>query len=173
MMPFASNFLTRHDMKAAARRLLPMALVPLWLTLMGCIMATPLVISLERPGDFYIRGTIYVSLAYWAVALALMLDRNPSARIAWALACCAYLVHVAMAFEWAHHWSHAAAFQHVKDASGFGEGIFVSYLFTLVWCGDALWWWIAPASRETRPRWVEWLLHGFMVFIIFNATVVF
>jgi hypothetical protein len=63
--------------------------------------------------------------------------------------------------------------QHVQDVSGFGPGIFVSYLFTLVWSIDVLWWMIQPASYSRRPAWIGRVLHAFMVFVIFNATVVY
>ena len=90
------------------------------------------------------------------------------ARVSWTLAWAAFVVHVAMAFHHAHRWSHAEAFRHVEESSGFGPGIFVSYAFTLIWTWDVLRWWArGPAARP--PRW--WL--GFMLFVTFNATVVY
>jgi hypothetical protein len=36
-----------------------------------------------------------------------------------------------------------------------------------------LWWWIAPARYQSRSPWIDRLLHGFMLFIVFNSMVVF
>src|SRR5438270_391545 len=96
-----------------------------------------------------------------------------TSRLAWSAACLAYLVHVAAAFQYAHGWSHAAAYRHVESVSGHGDGIFVSYLFTAVWSADVLWWWLRPGGYVRRPARVGWAIHGFMVFVILNATIVF
>jgi hypothetical protein len=84
-----------------------------------------------------------------------------------------FLVHVAVAFHDYFGWSHAAAVEHTRQVSGWGAGVFVSYLFTLLWAGDALWWWAAPASHDRRPRWLTVGLHAFLAFVVFNATVVY
>jgi len=154
-------------------RILSSAIIVLWFPLMAAVLAAPSLFALEQPGDFLIRNTVRVSLIYWAVAVVLMMRRDPFARVYWSLACAAYIVHVVVSFEHVHRWSHAAAFAHVKAASGYGEGIFVSYFFTLLWCVDALFWWVAPRRYETRPAWVCWSIHGFMLFIIINGTVIF
>ena len=39
--------------------------------------------------------------------------------------------------------------------------------------GAIAWWWLAPASYAARPARVDRVLHGFMVFVVFNATVVY
>lgn len=82
-------------------------------------------------------------------------------------------VHVAAAFDLVHGWSHAAAFEHTKRTSGVGEGIFVNYAFVLLWGADVLWLLLHPASYARRPRWVGWILHGFLAFVMFNATVIY
>jgi hypothetical protein len=97
----------------------------------------------------------------------------PLARWCWTFAWATYLVHLAMAFHHYHHWSHADAVEHTEIVSGFGKGIYVSHLFTLAWTADALSWWLQPARRALRPSWIDWLLHGFMAFMIFNATVIY
>jgi hypothetical protein len=76
----------------------------------------------------------------------------------------------------AHHyagWSHARAVERVERTTHFGPGIYVSHLFTLLWTLDVLYWWLCPQGYARRPAWVGALLHGFMAFIIFCATVVY
>jgi hypothetical protein len=135
-------------------------------------------------GDDLIRNTVRVALAFYAVAVWLMLGLRPAdwraatrrgwlARWCWTLGWAAFLVHVGVAFHFAHHWSHAEAVEHVRERSGVGEGVFVSYLFTLVWTMDVAWWWLRPAGYAMRPRWIDVGLHGFMVFMVFMATVVY
>ena len=94
------------------------------------------------------------------------------ARLAWTLGLLAYLVHVALAFHHAFGWSHAAAVAQTQERSGFGEGIYASHLFTLLWVVDVCWWWLSPAGAG-RPAWVGYVLHGYMAFVVFNATVVY
>src|SRR5882757_9463547 len=57
----------------------------------------------------------------------------------WYVGCMVYLVHLACAFRFFHHWSHAAAVEHTAIRSAevvglrFGGGIWFNYLFTAVW----------------------------------------
>jgi len=155
----------------------------LWLVLLAATLAAPFVLDADDPGDALVRYTVRLSLAYYTAAATLMLLLRPEewrpagrgrlARWCWSLAWAAYLVHLALAFHFAHHWSHADAMEHTERRSGFGPGIFLSHLFTLAWTADVLGWWLRPAGHATRPRWLDWALHGFMAFIIFNATVVY
>ena len=43
-----------------------------------------------------------------------------------------------MAFHHYHHWSHADAVQHTAIVSGWGNGLYVSHLFTIAWTADGL-----------------------------------
>jgi hypothetical protein len=155
-----------------------------WLVLLAAVLATPYASQSPTLGDDLIRNTVRVSLLYYAAAASLMLllrpaewtarsSRGATARWFWSLAWAAYLVHLVMAFHHAHHWSHADAVAHTENVSGFGPGIFVSHLFTLVWSADVLYWWICPLRYAARSCWVDRLLHGYMGFVIFNATIVF
>jgi hypothetical protein len=99
--------------------------------------------------------------------------RGRLARCCWSLAWLAYVVHVGMAFHHYHGWSHANAVRHVRDVSGIGEGIYVSHAFTLLWTLDVAYWWLRPHEYAARSPWVDRLLHGFMAFVAFNATVVY
>jgi hypothetical protein len=154
------------------RRFHPVQIV--WIILWLLLLADCNNLLCQHTRDFQIRSSARYALIFWAVAVFSMVFRKPSSdRLAWTLGSLMYLCHVGLAFHYAHHWSHAKAFAHVEEAAGYGEGIYVSYFFTLVWAADALWWCCWPRSYSLRPAWLGWSVHGFMVFIIFNATVVF
>src|SRR5207302_9940910 len=83
------------------------------------------------------------------------------------------LIHVGMAFQYYHHWSHADAFERTRQISGLGEGVYFSYLFALIWTADALYWWLAPARYAERSAWIDRLLHAFMLFMVVNGMIVY
>ncbi len=131
-----------------------------------------------------IIDSAYFAFALWAGAVLLQLQTpcaewSPGAsafrvaRAAWVGGCAVFLVHLGLAFHLALGWSHANAFEHVERSSGFGPGIFVSYAFALIWMGDAAIWLMEPARYAQRSKWIAVTIHGSMVFITFNATVVF
>jgi hypothetical protein len=137
-----------------------------------------------EPGELLTRNSIRLALAWYFVALVLMmrLDRagwrgeTATGRIArwcwtWGIFC--FLVHVGMAFHYYHHWSHADAFERTRRISGLGEGIYFSYLFGLLWAADATCWWIAPVGYLARSRWIDASLHTFMLFMVFNGMILF
>lgn len=129
-----------------------------------------------EPGEESIRWTIRVALVFYGLAMILILSPDRSARLArwfWSLALGVYLVHVLLAFHYYHHWSHADAFARTERVAGFGPGIYISHLFSLLWTLDVVWWWLAPQSHDRRGPWLTGLLHGFLAFIIFNGAVVF
>jgi hypothetical protein len=170
---------------AAARHswLIPLAGL-VWLALLAAVLSWPYLTQSPTLGEDLTRNTVRVSLLFYAAAAVLMLRLRPTdwsasagpgrvARWLWTLAWAAYFVHLGMAFHYYHRWSHAAAMKHVQDSSGVGEGIYVSHLFTLLWSADVVWWWLRPRRYAGRPPWAGWILHGFMLFMIFNGTVVY
>jgi hypothetical protein len=136
-------------------------------------------------GDELIRWPVRLALACLAVSLLLRTissgggERFAAARLFWTMGCLAYLAHVAAAFHFAHAWSHARAYEHTAQRTWeltgwrWGGGLYVNYLFTLLWVGDAAWWWAGAASYRARPAWIGAALHACMLFVAFNATVVF
>ncbi|HYO62667.1 MAG TPA: hypothetical protein VER08_03320 [Pyrinomonadaceae bacterium] len=137
------------------------------------------------------KATVWLALlGYAAGASALLLARGREepaargrlrkfARGAWTFGCAWFLAHVASAFNFQHGWSHAHAYAETARQTGevvgvsFGAGVFVSYVFTLLWAADTLWWWLAPDSHERRPRFLDVVWHALFFFIVFNGTVVF
>ena len=143
----------------------------LWSVLLGLILLLPA----GPRGETAVRNSVRLALLYYGLSLGVQLRGGPTrlARLAWTLAWIAYVVHVVLAFHHFHGWSHADAVEHVRAAGGFGEGIYFSHLFGLLWTVDVAWWWLAPTSHAARPAWMTVGLHSFMLFMVFNATVVF
>jgi hypothetical protein len=160
-------------------------LLPLtWLAALGATIAYPYLTGSSSLPDDLTRFTVRLALVYYAAAatLMLLLRRNEwaadsglgrLARWCWTLAWATYLVHLAMAFHHYHHWSHADAVAHTQAVSGFGAGIWFSHVFTAIWSADVFYWWARPKRYAARSPWIDRLLHGFMAFIVFNATVVY
>lgn len=140
---------------------------------------------MQTPAEFLTLWTVRLAVLLYVLALCLRLlatgrrQRWAAARLAWTVGCVAYLIHVACAFQFYHHWSHAAAYtataQQTAEVVGWdwGGGLYVSYVFSLVWLADVVWWWRGLERYETQPRAVAWTVQVFLAFIVFNATVVF
>lgn len=141
-------------------------------------------------GRLATRAAIDLALAaYFAGAMLALPSRRRSASVAgpayqigrgvWTLGCVLYLAHVAFAFQFYHHWSHQAAYAETarRTAELFGwhsgAGLYFNYAFTLAWLADTVWWWLSPVSRQRRPRWLSIAWHGFFLFMVVNATIVF
>jgi hypothetical protein len=120
-----------------------------------------------------IRGTIWLAILCYAA--------NAVRPACWAAAMglAAYLAHIAVTFQFAHGWSHAAAEAHTArrtlDVVGFefGGGIYVNYAFTALWALEATWQIAWPVHWTSRAWWITAAVRGIFLFIIFNATVVF
>jgi hypothetical protein len=161
---------------------LPLLLTAAWGVLLAAALGLPWLLHPADPGDALIRNTIRLALLYYAMALNLMLWLRRAdwaaapgrrARLCWTLAWFTYLVHLGMAFHFYHGWSHVDAVRHTEEVSGFGPGIYVSHLFTLAWSADVLFWWLQPQGHALRSPWVDRVLHTFMLFVVFNGTVVY
>ncbi len=130
-------------------------------------------------GELLTRWTVRIALAFYVASLASRGYVPRWSRLAWTAGCVTYLLHVACAFHYFHHWSHDEAFMFTAEQTAnvtgldWGGGLYVNYAFTFVWLFDAAWWWAGMDGYRTRPRWIEWLVQGFLGFIAFNATVVF
>ena len=133
-------------------------------------------------GEWIVRGSVWLALlCYPAGPLGIAVSTIPGqrrARIVWSLGCAAFLVHVASSFDVFYGWSHSVALsetaRQVAELTGrpFGAGIYLNYLFTVIWVLDAVWWWSDAASYRRRSR-IALVVHAFFLFMIFNATVVF
>jgi hypothetical protein len=136
-------------------------------------------------GELLTRLTIWLALCAYAIgAGALLLSRSRVcwlvfARLAWTIGCAFFLAHVASAFTYYHHWSHAAAYQETALRTGeltglrWGGGIYLNYLLALAWLADVGWWWLSPESFARRSRSLTAVWQGFFFFMVFNGAVVF
>jgi hypothetical protein len=109
----------------------------------------------------------------YAIAIACRLLRGDAvARLAWTLGCAVFITHVAFAFQFYHHWSHAAAYAATAEETAkvtghaWGWGLYLDYAFALLWIITAIWWRPYPARVGTA-------IQAFFAFMFFNATVVF
>lgn len=105
--------------------------------------------------------------------------REQASRWCWTLGCGILWFHVFVAFQFVHHWSHAAAVNQVRLQSrhfagiDWGGGVWFNYATLAFWLIDVLWWWGAPGSFTLRPRWMNAVWQGWLAFMGFNAAVVF
>ena len=133
-------------------------------------------------GEWIVRGSVWLALlCYPAGPLGAFLAGRAEqlARLVWSLGCLAFLAHAVSSFHVFYDWSHQVAVsetaRQVAELTGrqIGAGVYLNYLFTLVWLLDAAWWWVNPTGYQQRSRVGVLLVHGFFLFMIFNATVVF
>jgi hypothetical protein len=119
-------------------------------------------------------------------------------RWVWTAGCGLFLAHVLAAFAFHHHWSHASAWETTAAETDamlgvrFGDGIYFSYVFLVLWVVDVgMMWWLA--SRKPQPKlvgiegaesssiahgptaatWLRGLIHAYLFFIAFNGAIVF
>lgn len=140
-------------------------------------------------GEFLTRGTIWFSIIGYAVGSVIFaLSPSPrrrarwdsAARVVWTIACASLIAHFICAFQFYHGWSHQAAYrdtaQRTQELFGlnWGGGLFINYALLIAWMVDITWWWLSGLDAYRKRPWpLVALWHGFLIFIIFNATVVF
>ena len=135
-------------------------------------------------GEFLTRSTIWISILAYTIGCIVFARRQPGsdrwARLAWTTGCAALVVHFICAFHFYHGWSHQSAYLETARQTAavvsinWGGGLFINYLVAILWTTDVAWWWFAGVSSYRRRPWLLTLIwHSFLIFIIFNATVVF
>lgn len=126
-----------------------------------------------------VRSTAWLSFAFYIATLYGWLRWHSSTatqqrlRCLWSLGCIVFIIHTACAFHLVHHWSHRAAWEATRLQGGYGDGVYLNYLVLIVWLADVLWWWLAPDSSLRRAPWIQACIQGFLLFMWFNAAVVF
>ena len=132
-----------------------------------------------------IEWTIWLALGFYFLALILDLLGARSlgcrrfGRLVWTAGCAFAWAHLAAAFNFVHGWSHAHAAEETARRTAelmgwsFGGEIYFNYAFVAVWTGDVAWRWLAPHSYAERAALISLTVHGFLLFIVVNATIVF
>src|SRR5580698_4426003 len=104
-------------------------------------------------GEFLIRWTARLAVACYAARLicdagdSLRDSTQRAARWCWTIGCAWFVVHVAVAFHFQHHWDHAAAFastaRRTAEMTGWnsGTGLYVNEAFLCLWLVDTVFWW--------------------------------
>src|SRR5437879_4413018 len=120
-------------------------------------------------GELLTRWSARIALLFYVLALTLRRTSWTNlGRLMWTSACFIYLLHVACAFQFVHHWSHDAAYaataRQTAEVVGldWGGGLYANYVFTLLCLGDVCWWWLAPRHYDARPRLIAWSMHAFL-----------
>jgi hypothetical protein len=166
----------------------------------------------SMPGVLLTKWTVRLALACYVAYLAMCLSpagrRWPrTARMVWTLGCLLFDVHVACAFHFFHHWSHSVAWHHTAERThellgvAYGNGIYFSYFFLLLWIVDVVWLWLPTNSQDTAndepagsptalakasatamppdppqplrtPMW-RVMVHVFLLFVAINGAIVF
>jgi hypothetical protein len=134
-------------------------------------------------GELLTKLTIWLALLAYTVGTGLWLTPRHAehslsrARWAWTIGCAFFLVHVACAFSYFHHWSHADAYRETARQTAeltgwpWGGGIYINYVFAAAWLAVVLHSWLAP-ERFRTSRWIAaW--HGFVFFMMLNGAVIF
>ena len=137
-------------------------------------------------GEFLTRGTIWVAIVSYTIGSIVFsiargrADFDRRTRLAWTFGCAALVAHFICAFNFYHAWSHESAYVETARQTAevikinWGGGLFINYALALLWITDVAWWWFAGVnSYRRRPWWLTLIWHTFLIFIIFNATVVF
>lgn len=152
-----------------------------------------------------IRLALLCYVVYLAGSIATFSCRCASwlaiSRWIWTIGCGLFVLHVLAAFAFHHHWSHAAAWETTAAETDallgvrFGDGIYFSYVFLVLWVADvAVMWWTArrklgrtlvSIDEPSQPRigpatqplvaatWLRGLIHAYLFFIAFNGAIVF
>lgn len=132
------------------------------------------------------RASVWLAVSGYAIGVGLILLARGrrewllTARLVWTIGCVAMIVHIGFAFHFYHGWSHTAAYvetaRQTSDVVGidWGGGVWINYAFVALWAFDAgSWWWNGIEAHRCR----YWLLSAtwqfLLVFMFFNALVVF
>jgi len=136
-------------------------------------------------GELLTRITIWVAIGGYALSAAILLLRGKNlhwqSRARWAstIGCLSLAAHTICAFHFYHDWSQASAYREVErqtaevTGAAFGGGLFINYVFLAAWIADVVWWWRGLETYRHRHWLITAAWHGIVVFMFFNATVVF
>jgi hypothetical protein len=120
----------------------------------------------------------FAAALYAASIAGLFRKRWTAYRLASTTGLATYLVHVVCAFHFFHDWSHSTAYRETarqtEELFGlyWGGGLYLNYLFTMLWAADCAIAWFPSLSRTRAMLRARFVMHVFLSFIVLNATVV-
>jgi len=136
-------------------------------------------------GELMTSVPVWVTLiAYFAGAVLITISRRKpqlerTARWAWTIAVISLLVHVGFAYHFYHGWSQESAYRETARQTAlvtgleWGGGLYINYFLILCWIFDVGWWWRGLEQYRRRSATLAVIWQAFLIFVIFNATVVF
>ena len=137
-------------------------------------------------GELLTLSTIWIAIPAYTIGCVVFAsarrqsDGDRWARLAWTTGFAALVAHFVSAFHFYHAWSHVSAYSDTARQTAevirinWGGGLFINYAVASLWAADVGWWWFAGLDAyRRRSWWITLLWHSFLIFIIFNATVVF
>jgi len=133
-------------------------------------------------GESVTRITVWLALTFYAASETFRVLRRHRFEISWRLntaGCVCFLGHVVTAFHYFYNWSHADAYadtaRQSKALTGWnsGDGLYLNYLFALVWLSEVIWMRISRLSYSARAAFCGWTVRAFFLFMIFNGAFVF
>ena len=126
---------------------------------------------------------IRISMILMVVVLAAEMRGAKSTSLAialpWFSGALLALAHSIGAMMTFHHGSQLAAFESTAKQTEqllglrFGAGLYVNYLFVIVWLADAAIRLLLPKCYPGFPNWYRYVVTGFLVFIAINGAIVF
>ena len=132
------------------------------------------------------------SASLWAIRVAMVImvavlaaelrGAKPTTRLIawlWLLGALFALAHSVSALTTFHHGSQAAALESTAAQTEqllgirFGAGLYINYLFVVVWLADAAFRLLGRSRYAWLPSWYRPMVIGFLVFIAINGAIVF
>ncbi|MGE0887199.1 MAG: hypothetical protein AB7P14_27060 [Blastocatellales bacterium] len=136
-------------------------------------------------GELLTRITIWIAISGYALSTAILLLRGKNlvwqSRARWlsTVGCLGLMAHTICAFHFYHDWSQASALRETArqtaevTGANWGGGLYINYGFLAAWIADVAWWWRGLNLYRQRHWLITAIWHGFFIFMLFNATVVF
>lgn len=133
----------------------------------------------EHASLWAIRAAMIAMFAVFAMQIRGMSEVSVIVRSVWLMGALAALAHSVGALWAFHQGSHEAAFESTAKQTeellgvAVGIGLYVNYLFVLVWFVDAGLRFFRSDWYKCIPYWYRIAVYGFLAFIAINGVIVF
>lgn len=131
-----------------------------------------------------LHATVWVAMGLFVASEVRYARAVPGRATTWgwhaaAIGALLLMIHMAIALQTRHGWSHASVVHRVDEQTRAVYGMswpgaaWVNYLFVAVWVIEIAWRTRAPASHLSRSRGVLVAIRTFYFIVLVNATIVF